>query len=95
MFTHALATGVKNGWLTDPKYAAAARKGWLAVAKHTSSGLLGQVCPGTGDARSVSGLEAQQKFYMDIAFQDGDRHGQAPLLWAARSLLRQDCPGLR
>ncbi|HYQ45434.1 MAG TPA: glycoside hydrolase family 88 protein [Polyangiaceae bacterium] len=95
MFTYALATGVKNGWLTDPKYAAAARKGWLAVAKHTKDGLLGQVCPGTGDARNLTGLEAQQKFYMDIAFQDGDRHGQAPLLWAARALLRQDCPGLR
>jgi len=95
MFTFALATGIKNGWLTDPKYAAAARKAWLAVAAHTKDGLLGQVCPGTGDARNVTGLAAQQKFYMDIAFQDGDRHGQAPLLWAARALLRQDCPGSR
>jgi rhamnogalacturonyl hydrolase YesR len=95
MFTFALATGVKNGWLTDPKYAAAARKGWLAVAKRTNAGLLDQVCPGTGDARNMSGLAAQQKFYMDIPFQAGDRHGQGPLLWAARALLRQDCPGVR
>ena len=92
MFTFALATGVKNRWLTDSKYAMAARNGWLAVGKRTSSaGLLDQVCPGTGDARSVSGLAAQQKFYMDIAFMAGDRHGQPPLMWAARALMSQDC----
>jgi len=96
MFTFALATGVKNGWLTDAKYTTAARNGWLAVGKQTnSSGLLAQVCPGTGDARNQTGLAAQQKFYMDIQFAAGDRHGQAPLIWAARALMRTDCPGKR
>jgi rhamnogalacturonyl hydrolase YesR len=101
MFTYALATGVKNGWLTEPTYATAARNGWLALGKRTSSGgQLDQVCPGTGDAAGDAGImdsdvPAQQKFYMDKTFTAGDRHGQAPLIWAARALLRSDCPGMR
>jgi unsaturated rhamnogalacturonyl hydrolase len=94
MFTFALATGFKNGWLTDAKYATAAKKGWEVLAKNTSSGMLAKVCPGTGQA-NAGDLASQQKFYMDIAFKDGDRHGQGPLLWAATALLRTDCPGKR
>jgi rhamnogalacturonyl hydrolase YesR len=101
MFTYALTMGVKNGWLTDPKYATAARNGWLALGKRTSaSGQLDQVCPGTGDAANDAKVPAsdkagQEKFYMDKVFTAGDRHGQAPLIWAARALLRADCPGRR
>jgi rhamnogalacturonyl hydrolase YesR len=95
MFTFALATGVKNGWLTDPKYAAAARNGWLALGKRTSSGgQLDLVCPGTGQADAGS-LASQQQFYMSIAFSANDNHGQAALIWAANALLRKDCPGVR
>lgn len=95
MFTFALATGVKNGWLTGAKYATAARNGWIAVANRTStSGALAQVCPGTGQA-SAGDLASQQQFYMNIAFQANDRHGQGPELWAATALLRKDCPGVR
>jgi unsaturated rhamnogalacturonyl hydrolase len=95
MFTFALATGAKNGWLTDPKYAAAAAAGWKAVAARTnSSGQLDQVCPGTGQA-NAGDLASQQQFYMNIAFQANDRHGQGPELWAANALLRKDCPGVR
>ena len=32
---------------------------------------------------------------MNIAFSSTDRHSQVPLLWAARALLRRDCPGVR
>jgi len=101
MFTYALVTGVKNGWLKDAKYATAARNGFLALGKRTNTaGQLDQVCPGTGDAASDAGIMAsdvagQQKFYMDKTFTAGDRHGQAPLIWAARALLRNDCPGKR
>jgi unsaturated rhamnogalacturonyl hydrolase len=94
MFTFALTTGVKNGWLTDEKYATAAVNGWKALANRTSNGALSQVCPGTGQA-AAGDLASQQKFYMDIAFQANDRHGQGPELWAANALLRKDCPGLR
>jgi rhamnogalacturonyl hydrolase YesR len=95
MFTYALATGAKNGWITDAKYAVAARKGWLALAAKTdSSGKLDRVCPGTGAAPSGS-LSSQQQFYATISLAKGDLHGQAPLLWSAYTLLRTDCPGLR
>jgi len=101
MFTYALASGVKNGWLTDPKYATAARNGFLALGKRTNgSGQLDQVCPGTGDAFNDGKVPTDdvpngQKFYMDKVFTAGDRHGQAPLIWASRALLRTDCPGAR
>jgi unsaturated rhamnogalacturonyl hydrolase len=95
MFTYALVTGVKNGWLTDTQYVTAARNGWIALGNKTSStGMLDKVCPGTGQA-SAGTLASQQQFYMDIALGSDDQHGQAPLLWAATALLRTDCPGLR
>ena len=63
MFTFALTTAVKNGWLTEPKYSAAARKGWLAVANKTNSaGKLDKVCPGTGAAPAGT-LASQQQFF--------------------------------
>jgi unsaturated rhamnogalacturonyl hydrolase len=95
MFTFALVTGARNGWLTDPKYAAAARRGWLALGNKTStSGILDQVCPGTGEAPAGS-LAQQQKFYSDIKLHANDQHGQAPLMWTARALLRPDCSAVR
>ena len=95
MFTFALTTAVKNGWLTDPKYAAAARRGWIAVAAKTNAqGRLDRVCPGTGAAPAGT-LASQQSFYTSIALGSNDMHGQAPLLWAAHALLRNDCPGMR
>jgi len=95
MFTFALTTAVKNGWLTDAKYSAAARKGWLAVANKTNSaGKLDKICPGTGAAPAGT-LASQQQFYATIALGLGDLHGQAPLMWSAHALLRNDCPGVR
>jgi unsaturated rhamnogalacturonyl hydrolase len=95
MFTYALVTGIKNGWLNDPKYVAAARNGWLALSKDAKgTGQLTNVCPGTGEA-SAGTLATQQKFYTDRTPGTNDMHGQAPLLWAATALLRKDCPGLR
>jgi unsaturated rhamnogalacturonyl hydrolase len=95
MFTFALVTGLKNGWLTDAKYLTAARNGWTALANKTNStGMLDKVCPGTGAAPSGD-LATQQKYYMDIRLGSNDQHGQAPLLWSATALLRSDCRGLR
>ena len=102
MFTYALVTGVKNGWLTDAQSIAAAKSGWTALGNKTdSTGQLSQVCPGTGQASDQSGvgsdLTSQQNYYIGLekTFQAGDQHGQAPLLWSAIALLRADCPGLR
>jgi rhamnogalacturonyl hydrolase YesR len=95
MFTYALITGVRNGWLTDPSYAAAARNGWIALGNKTNgSGVLDRVCPGTGQAAAGT-LAQQQMFYTSIVLGSNDQHGQAPLMWAARALLRPDCPGVR
>ena len=95
MFTYALVNAAKNGWLTDPKYSAAARKGWIGLGNKTnSSGQLSQVCPGTA-ASTATTLADQQAYYANITLGSNDMHGQAPLLWAAKALLRTDCPGLR
>jgi unsaturated rhamnogalacturonyl hydrolase len=95
MFTYALVTGLKNGWLSGEKYLTAARNGWTALgAKTGSTGVLDKICPGTGAAPNGD-LASQQQFYMKIALGSNDQHGQAPLLWSATALLRQDCRGLR
>jgi unsaturated rhamnogalacturonyl hydrolase len=98
MFTTALATGAKNGWLSDAKYAAAARKGWQCLANKTNAmGKLDRTCPGTGAATKGDPLATQQKFYVDRMTQVslGDLHGQLALFWAANALIRTDCPGRR
>jgi len=95
MFTFALVTGVRNGWLTDAKYATAARNGWIALGNKTNgSGMLSQVCPGSDQAPAGT-LASQQQYYMDKTLGSNDQHGQAPLLWSANALLRTDCPGAR
>jgi rhamnogalacturonyl hydrolase YesR len=102
MFTYALVTGLKNGWLSGAQYVTAAKNGWTALGNKTnSSGQLSQVCPGTGQAYGSTGvgtdLKSQQDFYINLqsSFAAGDQHGQAPLLWSAIALLRTDCPGAR
>jgi hypothetical protein len=100
MFTYALVTGLKNGWISGTQYVTAAKNGWTALGNKTNgSGQLSQVCPGTGQAYGSTGvgtdLKSQQDFYINLqsSFSAGDQHGQAPLLWSAIALLRKDCPG--
>jgi rhamnogalacturonyl hydrolase YesR len=82
MFTYAFITGVKKGWLTDPAYAEAARKGWLALQTHIDAdGNVDNVCVGTGQTNSL-------EFYLNRPTQKGNPHGQAPVLWCAVALLR-------
>jgi len=94
MFTFALTTALKNGWISGTNYASAARRGWIAVANKTNaSGQLDRVCPGTGQAPAGT-LASQQQFYTSITLGSNDTHGQAPLLWLSHALLRTDCPGM-
>jgi rhamnogalacturonyl hydrolase YesR len=82
MFTFAMITGVKKGWLKDAAYAQAARKGWLAVTKFIDAdGLMDKVCVGTGQTNSLD-------FYLNRPTQKGNPHGQAPALWCVNALLR-------
>jgi unsaturated rhamnogalacturonyl hydrolase len=82
MFTFAMITGVKNGWLDRKIYGRAARKGWLAlVANLDASGDIRNVCEGTGRKNDLN-------YYLQRARNTGDLHGQAPILWCASALLR-------
>lgn len=82
MFTYAMITGVKNGWLDDKIYGAAARKGWLALTTYINQDdELTEVCEGTN-------IKNDRNHYMQRKRIVGDLHGQAPLLWCATALLR-------
>jgi unsaturated rhamnogalacturonyl hydrolase len=82
MFSYAIITGVKNGWLDAAAYGPAARRGWIAAV-----GFIDQnqdvtgVCEGTGKLND-------RAYYLARKRRTGDFHGQAPMLWAAAALLR-------
>jgi unsaturated rhamnogalacturonyl hydrolase len=91
MFTFAMVTGVKRGWLEAETYGPAARKAWLGLVKQLDADAnIRDVCVGTDKAFKVVGEdpEAQMKFYLGRNRKTGDLHGQAPLLWTAAALLR-------
>jgi unsaturated rhamnogalacturonyl hydrolase len=82
MFTFAMITGVKNGWLAKKTYAPAARKAWLALITYLEpNGDIRDVCEGTGKKNDL-------QYYLDRKRNAGDLHGEAPVLWAASALLR-------
>ena len=81
MFTFAMITGVKNGWLDEKTYGPAARKGWLALVKHLDANAdITDVCEGTGRKNDLN-------YYLERKRNTGDLHGQAPILWCASALL--------
>ena len=91
MFTFAMVTGVKSGWLDRKSYGPAARKAWLGLVQHLDKDAnVTEVCIGTNKSRQEAGpdLAAQLKFYLDRPRRVGDLHGQAPILWTASALLR-------
>jgi rhamnogalacturonyl hydrolase YesR len=82
MFTFAMITGVKNGWLDASTYGPAARKGWIAVAGYIDQNSnLTSVCEGTGKKNDL-------EYYLERKRITGDFHGHAAALWAASALLR-------
>ena len=82
MFSFALITGVKKGWLDAATYGPAARKGWIAVVGYVDQNAdVTQVCEGTGKKDDLP-------YYLARRRRTGDDHGQAPVLWAASALLR-------
>jgi len=84
MFTYAMITGVKHGWLPENPYAQAARKGWLALTDYIDAdGNVDQVCVGTGQKND-------REFYLNRPRSKGDHHGQAPTLWCVMALLRTE-----
>lgn len=82
MFTYALISGVKRGWLDAKEFAPAARKGWLALTTYINpDGDVREVCEGTNKKND-------RQYYLDRKRITGDMHGQAPLLWCATALLQ-------
>lgn len=82
MFTFAMITGVKNGWLEKETYGPAARKAWLALISYLDENAdIREVCQGTNKKND-------RQYYLDRQRITGDMHGQAPVLWCATALLR-------
>jgi unsaturated rhamnogalacturonyl hydrolase len=82
MFSFALITGVKNGWLDAATYGPAARKAWIAMTGYIDQNNdITQVCEGTGKKDDL-------EYYYMRKRRTGDFHGQAPVMWAASALLR-------
>ena len=84
MFSFAMITGVKHGWLDGPTYGPAARKAWIAVSGYVDQNHdVTQVCQGTDKKDDL-------QYYYDRKRVTGDLHGQAPMMWAATALLRDE-----
>lgn len=82
MFTFAMITGVKNGWLDDETYGPAARRAWLALVGFIDQNEnVTNICEGTNKQNDLT-------YYLMRKRRTGDFHGQAPVLWAATALLR-------
>jgi rhamnogalacturonyl hydrolase YesR len=82
MFTFAMITGVRNGWLDTSTYGPAARRGWLALVKCINEQAdICDVCEGTDKMNDL-------QFYLTRKRMTGDLHGQAPILWCASAWLR-------
>jgi unsaturated rhamnogalacturonyl hydrolase len=83
MFTYAMITGVKKGWLSKKKYGPMARKGWLALVSYINENAeVRDVCEGTNKKNS-------RAYYLERKRITGDLHGQAPVLWCAYALLEE------
>ena len=82
MFTYAMITGVKEGWLDSKTYGSAARKAWLSLITYINDDdNVTEICEGTGTSTN-------RDHYMNRRRNTGDPHGQAPVLWCATALLR-------
>src|SRR5271157_3641784 len=82
MFTFAMVTGVKNGWLDADTYGPAARRAWLALIGYIDQHAdVTSICAGTNKLNDLN-------YYLTRPRMTGDFHGQAPVLWSASALLR-------
>lgn len=82
MFTFALISGVRNGWLDAAAYGPAARRGWIALVGYIDQNAdVTQVCEGTNKKNEL-------EWYLERKRRTGDFHGQAPVMWAAAALMR-------
>jgi rhamnogalacturonyl hydrolase YesR len=97
MFTYALVSGVRSGWLDPNTYGPPARAGWLAlVAKLNSQARLQDISDWAYKPESHQGGPSyagdEENYYFERPKLTGDNHGQAPVLWSAAALLRPLVP---
>ncbi|MDR3261960.1 MAG: glycoside hydrolase family 88 protein [Tannerella sp.] len=84
MFTYAMITGVKHGWLNAGEYGPVARKAWLALVPYINAdGNVTEVCAGTNK-------KDDRQYYYDRPRITGDYHGQAPVLWCVYALIENE-----
>ncbi len=82
MYAYAFIVGTRRGWLAEIRYRIAAGRAWRALCgKLDANANMEDVCEGTGHENS-------RDWYMNRARQTGDPHGQAPMLWICRELLK-------
>lgn len=82
MFTYAMITGVKNGWLDAKEYGPLARKAWISLVGYLDESMgIKNVSQGTNVGHS-------KEYYLGRKRITGDLHGQAPMLWCASALLK-------
>ena len=86
MFTYALATGVRSGWLDEKRFGPAVAKAWKGLcARIDADGNLARTCIGTA-------ARADRQWYLDRPCANGDPHGQAAMLWVCGAVLMGDEP---
>jgi unsaturated rhamnogalacturonyl hydrolase len=84
MFSFAMITGVKHGWLDANTYGPAARRAWIALSGYIDQDNdVTEVCEGTNKYDSL-------EYYLLRKRRTGDLHGQASMLWAAAALVRDE-----
>ncbi len=94
MFTYALVSGVRAGWLEPETYGPAARAAWLAlVGKIDAQGKLQDISdwaykPESHPESGTKYVDDEENYYFDRPKLTGDNHGQAPILWIAAELAR-------
>jgi hypothetical protein len=81
MFTYAMITGIKYGWLKDDEYRLTVQKAWNALCMHLDKKAnLREICAGTGQGNNI-------EYYLTRSRMLGDLHGQGPFLWCVCELL--------
>lgn len=93
MFTAALVSGVRRGWLSVDTFGLPTRAAWLALVAHTTpAGQLQDISDWAyrpaSHADGPSYVGDESNYYFARPKLRGDNHGQAPMLWTVAALLR-------
>ncbi len=82
MFTYAMTAGVRRGILDATTYVPVIEAAWAGLqTKINDQGAISAICQGTW-------YHPTPEDYMALNRLTGDGHGQAPVLWIAREILR-------